>query len=510
MIVFTFILFFYFLFLNRKVIYNFLQKINKKYWLILFTVFLFAILLRWVIPYQQYVFLTDETFYVNAANHFFEFDYGKGYEKSIGWPFMLAVFFKIFSADNLTVFATSIFFGALTIFPLFLLTYSISKNKFTSLLSASLFTMIPYHIFWSSSGDSRATSLFFTALTLYFCFLYASGNQRKMLWLAMTGLAITVQFRPENIILLPFFFLILKLFSKEPILKNWKKYALPVALFFLLISFNLTTIFNHYYLYSETRLPHSWPWLNFSFFDIYYYFKTLFGGSILPFSWLFLFVLGLFFLFKKNRKIFILLSSWFFGFVLLYFIFWMDMPFIFKNNNNISPYWLSRGMMSIYLPLSIFSAYGAYYLIFLLKKYFSKNKVIYCFTLTISSVLILFPLFPIYQNLKAGNLYKKNILETKIINDLPELIPDNSLLVTPKPRVITFSKKNIKTLKTKQFLNYPLKNKYENKIFFLDDYFCEKDNNEKSCNLIKDEFDLEIYKSYIKNDKNYTLYKLSY
>src|SRR3989339_573571 len=195
------------IFINRQYVFKEFKKISVKVWFLLFLILILAVILRILIPHRQYPLIYDETFYFQAAVDMFRFDVLLGYSKSIAWPFVLSLIFKFFTPSNNVVFNTSIFFAAITVFPLFFLTNLFFNEKRFAMLSALLFVLLPYNIFWSATGETETTSLFFSVLALMFSFIYFKYREKSLLWLSIIGLALSVQFRPENIGLFVIYFI---------------------------------------------------------------------------------------------------------------------------------------------------------------------------------------------------------------------------------------------------------------------------------------------------------------
>src|SRR3989339_255002 len=144
------------IFINRQYVFKEFKKISVKVWFLLFLILILAVILRILIPHRQYPLIYDETFYFQAAVDMFRFDVLLGYSKSIAWPFVLSLIFKFFTPSNNVVFNTSIFFAV---------------------------------------------------LALMFSFIYFKYREKSLLWLSIIGLALSVQFRPENIGLFVIFFM---------------------------------------------------------------------------------------------------------------------------------------------------------------------------------------------------------------------------------------------------------------------------------------------------------------
>src|SRR3989339_593759 len=399
------------IFINRQYVFKEFKKISVKVWFLLFLILILAVILRILIPHRQYPLIYDETFYFQAAVDMFRFDVILGYSKSIAWPFVLSLIFKFFTPSNNVVFNTSIFFAAITVFPLFFLTNLFFNEKRFAMLSALLFVLLPYNIFWSATGETETTSLFFSVLALMFSFIYFKYREKSLLWLSIIGLALSVQFRPENIGL---------------------------------------------------------------FVNFFTYTSNLFNGILIPYFWSFLLILGFIYLFRINKKFFIFISCWFFYMIFFYFIFWMDAPMVINNTYpdylvahgfyNIYPplvIFISGGLFFILnlIKRYIYNYFYRLFFIFLLFNFVLISVVPFYFLLN--------------EKNKENNIVAR-YLETKIMDELHKDIPDECILVMPMERIGVFASK-INKISLNSFLNSLDNYENSDCILFLDDHVCDQE-----------------------------------
>src|SRR3989339_806974 len=151
---------------------------------------------------------------------------------------------------------------------------------------------LPYNIFWSATGETETTSLFFSVLALMFSFIYFKYREKSLLWLSIIGLALSVQFRPENIGLFVIFFMFELFFYKKDIFKLLKNFLGLSILYFVLIIPNLLTVILNYQRHIERQnyAPRNWNFVT-SINNFLTYTSNLFNGILIPYFWSFLFIL---------------------------------------------------------------------------------------------------------------------------------------------------------------------------------------------------------------------------
>jgi len=235
----SFVLLLVLIYINRKFIKAIFSEIDIETWIILSVIFFIALLIRIYIPPHQHIMYIDESWYMKAGKDMLQFNSVGWYPKSIGWPFILSISFLIFGVSNWVAIFTTIFFGSLTVFTLFFLTYVLTKNQNVSLVSSLIFSLFAAHIRWSATAETNVVSLFFITSTLFFCFLYYRKGTVSLLWLSLTSLAFTSQIRPENHIFAFLFLIGLILFKPKKFRLNNYNFLLPWLVFLVLITPNL-------------------------------------------------------------------------------------------------------------------------------------------------------------------------------------------------------------------------------------------------------------------------------
>jgi 4-amino-4-deoxy-L-arabinose transferase-like glycosyltransferase len=139
-----------------------------------------------------------------------------------GYSYLAIIPIKIF---GLTEFATRFpgaLLGSLTILALYLLSYSIFKDKKISLLSAFLLAINPWHVVLSRSSEETLVSLFFVVLGFALIFFSIRNQRIKLLILGVLILIISyfTYFTPR--VFIPLLMLVILIYGYNFLRKNNK------------------------------------------------------------------------------------------------------------------------------------------------------------------------------------------------------------------------------------------------------------------------------------------------
>jgi 4-amino-4-deoxy-L-arabinose transferase-like glycosyltransferase len=498
------VLLLFFIFYNFRHFKFFLLSIKKQTWLILLGFFLFAIILRLsIIPFHHEIYVDEQGYMETAKNLLVSGDQGI-YSKSIGWPFMIAIFFKIFGINNFVALYSSFAFSVLSIIAIFLLTQILFKRESVSLLSALILSIIPNHVIWSASAETNIVSLFFILLTLFFWLFYYEKGSFPLLWLSALTFSFTSQIRPENFILLPLFFLGLYAYHGKKIFNicNDYRFTFPCL---TAIFISLPNLFNVAYFYSSTNWMQSdslgkisgnnWGLSNL-FYNTINFFPEIINTNSIVISLLFVF--GIFFLFyKKDKRGWFLLSCFCF-FWFAYFSSWMQ---------------TLGGRSRFYINFSPVIIIGASYGVWLIWSKFKRmtekpKPLFFCLILMIVMSVSFFPMLSTQKKIGA-NPYK--ILETKIPELIKKDIPSNCSIIASEPVIIN-STTNFNSFSLDDFLsnkNTSIAIKQDCLLFFEDMYCLDNSIRFKNqCQEIKKRYELEPFKTFSDNKINYTFYSI--
>ena len=495
------------IFINSNYFIKFFKLITKRTWLLLFVIFVFALLLRIYIPAHQHIMYIDEPWYMEAGKNMLQTGSQGIYPKSIGWPFILALSFGIYGLSNWVAIFTNIFLGALTAVSIFLLAFSITKNQTNSLVSALVFSMLPVHIRWSASAETNISSLFFITLILFFCFLYYRYRSESLLWLSLAGLAFIGQFRPENYIFPVLFLFGCFLFDRKFIKKINITFVGLCILFILLSLPNFIQVMDFQtstnWIESDTRGLMTGS--NFSVNNLIN--NTLENGKFIinlgnqPVIFTFLYIFGFIIVFIKKRKVALFLIFWFVSLWLVYFSAWLQ-----------TLGGRDRFFMSFYPIMVISMVYGLDYV----KEVFQesvKNNLLRKKFVPVFTIIIFLLFIPYTIQAEDMCADDAHFLETEIPEIAEKEIPQTCIIISNWPTVLR-STTNLEVYEAKDFLysdTWAKEMLSANKcVLFYDDMSCHNDfyryNEGEQCRLLHEKYQLALYKSYQKADETFSFY----
>lgn len=202
-------------------------SILKNKYIVLTLIFLFALVLRvynlGVVPQSfhtdelaagyigRYIFLHGQDIYGNAFPLFFD---KFGDFRPIGIFWLSGIFTFIFGVNEFATRLPSSLFGALTVFPLYLLLIELFKKPKVALVASFFLAILPWHVVLSRSTSEGIIGLFFLIFSLYFGFVYLRTGKIRYLIYAFVLCATTYFFYHVYRLLIPFIFLPLPLFAK--------------------------------------------------------------------------------------------------------------------------------------------------------------------------------------------------------------------------------------------------------------------------------------------------------
>lgn len=442
---------------------------------------------------------------MEAAKNILQTGFQAGYEKSIGWPFLLSLAFGLCGINNGAAFYLSIILGALTVGGIFLMAFIISQRKDLSLVAAFLFSFFPAHVRWSACVETNVASLFFIVLTIVSCFLYYRTPKRSLLWLALSFLIFTVQIRPENYIYIFLFFVGCFIFD----CRTFKKadYMLILACVLLLIP-NCIQTFIFYTRESWPRntglaaVMHSLVYLYYNFL---YFARYIFNASFQPILLSLLIGFGAGCMFLKQKKEWCFLLFWF---VLLSFFYFFIFSFqeIGKEGdlgNN------TRFFMMFYPITSLLACYGIVFLQDRIRSGLAK-KIILFFCAGLLCV------FFVPYTLQSSAWFTDSVraLDVTIPTLIKKDIPRDCIIVSHWPSLLR-STTDFRVVDLDDFLKNELRQKeilrpgqcvlfFENCVSFFSGFSLEKE----QCKQLKREFLLEPFLTYSNKDVSFTFYKI--
>ncbi|MFN6992512.1 MAG: glycosyltransferase family 39 protein, partial [Fervidobacterium sp.] len=244
------IIIFSFFLLSFNDILDFLRKIDKKTWIILFLIFALGFFSRFFITPHTHRIYFDEDIYLDIAKEIlirwrgalcnngdnftcYEYD-------TMKWPnghtFFLAISYLFFGISESIAFNIIAFISSLGIIIIFLIGYLL-KNEKLGLFSALIYALIPVQIQWSGTVAAETTLAVFTLLSVFFLLLSSKKNNWNLFFLGLSVLAYSVQAKAEGVFLIPVATILILLFDKNLKIKFFdNKFIASILMFFVLIT----------------------------------------------------------------------------------------------------------------------------------------------------------------------------------------------------------------------------------------------------------------------------------
>lgn len=487
------------LYLSRHTIKKEFKKISKKTWLIIIFIFLIGLFIRvFIIPHMHNLYY-DEDGYLDIAKHISAEGNNClcldnlngvckfcGYSlKSIGFSFLLAIFFKIFGTSHDVAFNTVAVFGSLTIILMFFFLYALFKEEKLALLGALILALYLLHLRWSGSASAEIVSLFFILLTFTFLIIYFRTDKLTILLTSILLLCFTITIKEENI-LLALFFLIPFLTKKV-----YRKKFLIITLFFILIfiPYLVGNILFHSAREQENYAMRYTFWkqgkmLSYDFFKgTFFHNLSFFLNQDYTFPIILFFnALGVIFMFKKEKRLSLMFLAWL---ILL--------PALFSAYIG-TPLELSevRHYIPVILSIVVFSSYGIFQLC---NNHFLKS--IKLFYIIIGIILISVIFYIPYLTSDKSPITTAQDDHDFIIQSLDK-IPESCLVITQESYLFDFFDKSATSIYLKDL---ELKNGC---LLYYKGELCYRVELADTCKEFEEKLSLE---SYLTNGRH-TFYRI--
>lgn len=469
-------------------LYN-INGVDKKIVFSVVAIFLFSFAIRAYKPKTYQLYLDEpwnvevaDNLYVNQTAELCSYEEGglncERYFKPAGYSFYLSLLFSIFGSGISLVFWNSVIFGSLTCVLIFLLGYLITGKVNLSILASLLFSIVPIHIFWSTTAESYVISLFFILLSITFLYYYFNKNDWKLLFSSVVTMLYSIPFRPENVLMLgifPSLILLEKNVDFKSLFKLKNIVLLGLVGFFIAI-YSKTFLHSLKYYRSVTRI---------SFLEISNYISLDFELLI----FLLVLIIGFTVIWLEERRLFRFLGIW--------TVFFLP-TLIFHTGTD-------RMLIPLFLTLS--------FIISTIITLFLRNvRNVKYSKLALIVVLIIILFTGISLPIEYNNLDAK-ILQTNVISNFEEDLPERCYIITEHPTLFSFGDNRI--ISTKYALNnsnYIRNLSSRGCVMFFRGIGCElkikREGWYDNCNTFLNSFNLEKYREYRRDNISYGFYRV--
>jgi len=114
-----------------------------------------------------------------------------------GYPYLISIVFRVFGTNELFIFILNNVIFGLTVIVIFLISYLLFENIFTSLLACLSYIFIPVNLHWFNTCAVEPSTAFFVSLTILASLIYVRNRKPVNLFFLTTALAFTLNFRLE-------------------------------------------------------------------------------------------------------------------------------------------------------------------------------------------------------------------------------------------------------------------------------------------------------------------------
>jgi hypothetical protein len=404
---FTFITFLSLLIIFHRPFFQNLKITKKDVWYVA-IIFIFALIVRELIPPKTTRLFFDEDIYSDMAKQIAMHvssclcDYGNKFECfkcelmkwPVGHPFLLSIPFALLGSSNLVASHFMIFLSSLSVVFVFLSSYLLFEDKRIAIFSSLILALLPVHILWSVTRTADVTFSFFTSLILFFSILSAQSNNLRVHVISLLVLALAVQTKTEGIVLIPLYFLTqIILNNNYSTLFEKRSYVFMIIASLLLIFVYLVHTFHaaKTETWGSSGEKFSLQYLSYNLpSNLGYWFESYaitergaYEGKQLyhPVIFTLIAIVGLVALFKGEKKKFLVLVSWLGILFIMYASFYAGSVYFGVD---------VRYVLSQYIPFSILTGFGLFTIFDFLRK--KTNKTI-AFVLLVALLLIYFSFY---------------------------------------------------------------------------------------------------------------------
>jgi 4-amino-4-deoxy-L-arabinose transferase-like glycosyltransferase len=395
---------------------------------------------------KKHLIYIDEFWYMEAAKNMLVHGWAPGYEKSIGWPFMVSLSYLFGGVDNFTAIWTCILTGVLAPPACFATAFLLTGSFAVAAVSSAMLAFLPYSITWSASAETGAPALFFMCLAAFFSLSYYRERGRRLLWLALAAWAMAAQIRPECAMFFALFAAGIYLFMPERPRLDFN-FALPWLA-------SAVVILPNFIVFSRFQSSANWIAVesagkasgsNISLYNLWY--NTLhwggrfFDGSLHPLPFTLACAAGAALLFARRKNAALWLAFWIAEMYLFYFSTWFN---TYGSTTELFP--KTKLFLLFYPAFCTVAAYA------LTSPWRETGWRKYAGVSVCAALWILCAMPPYYRNAKIHDDALE--LETRLLSDLKNNIPDSAIIISNAP-VTVRSTSFLRTVDTEDFLKIP-------------------------------------------------------
>jgi hypothetical protein len=447
------------------------------------------------IAHHKKAVMCNEGYFENNELTLVEEEYNK---QPPGYPYLISIIFRTFGTNELFTFVlNNILFGLMVII-VFLISFLLFKDIFAGFIASFVYILIPVNIQWFNTCAVEPSTVFFTSLAVLATLIYIMDKKPINLFLVVTSLAFSLNFRTESFLVVALVGLIY-LIKNPRIFKEKKLYTFGILLLFL-----STAIILHLYSvrgqsWGAQRAKVSLAYLPYnSFANSLFYFNN----KEFPLIFSIFALIGLFFYNKGYIKDKIILLGWF-------LTFWGVFLFFYAGSYRFSDGLSIRFSLLSYVPLAIFIGLGSSSLNKFFENKIKPIKIILILLIILSSTWFL----PFIRSKTKGESELCR-MDRKYAMEFAELLPTNSIIYTHNPNMFLINKKSAIQTSSETYRPGIIErhlNRFKGGVYVHYNYWSDvpySDLQRSFTANILGRYDYKIIKEYYYKNHKYGLYKI--
>lgn len=237
--------------LNVNLLRRLFAPISRQAWRYLLALLLIGMLVVVFVPPQVHRLYYDEDIYANIGQNLaalgkaqvcnqgvyeygeFRCHQGDYYKEPNGFPFWLALGFRLFGMhENVAFLMNNVSYG-LAVLSAFGLAFLLFGSTLGALYAALVYSVMPLNLRWANTVAAEPTAALWAGVALGTVLVLVKSSSPRTLLLAAVTVPLAAQFRPESSLIWIVAFLILLFFQPQVFLQKHGGWSLCLAFFLL-------------------------------------------------------------------------------------------------------------------------------------------------------------------------------------------------------------------------------------------------------------------------------------
>src|SRR5262245_3721942 len=236
---------------NVSLVRGLFAPISRQAWWYLLAILLTGIVLVVCVPPRVHRLYYDEDIYANIGQNMaalgkaqacnqglyeygeFRCHQGDYYKEPNGFPFWLALGFRLFGMhENVAFVMNNVSYG-LTVLSAFGLAFLLFGSTSGALYAALIYSVMPLNIRWANTVAAEPTAALWAGVALCAVLIRVRSSSHRAWLLAAVTMPLAAQFRPESLLIWIVAFLTILCFQPKVVLQQQGEWSLFLALLLL-------------------------------------------------------------------------------------------------------------------------------------------------------------------------------------------------------------------------------------------------------------------------------------